>query len=418
MTELGKFSREELAQIVDWARQYSGTSADRLLLGSSDVPKVYRPAVARQLALGASLAQKLPSWAQTGVYIPEGINLEQATSELCARYKQRYISPEDTLVDMTGGLGVDFWALASMARRGIYIEQIEQTHQAAELNLPSLLPKGLDFTLLCGEALSLLPRIIEQYAPTIIYIDPARRAEGQSGQRVYAIEDCSPSLHEVLSILRELTPQPTPRLLVKLSPMLDIKHTLIHLPGIVGIDIIAARGEVKELLLHVELGTLLIAEDVPLRTVDLHPSGTAHSWSGCLGAEARSTCPLALAPKRYLYEPSSAVMKSGLFKLVGSDFSLEKFAQHTHLYTSDKLAEDFPGKVYEIFEAQPFSSSLIKQLSKRLDRAMVATRNFPLPTEALRQKLRIKDGGQDVIWGARLGKDEPWLFLCKRIATS
>lgn len=415
MAKEGIYSLEEIDKIVNWSKKYAHISADRVLLGSSDIPTNYRIAVAQQRALTSSLDQKLPTWSQASVYVPQGINLEQATSEPCALYKQRYISSTDTLLDMTGGLAVDFVALASRASRAIYTEQNPETYQAAVYNLPLLLGTDTCYTALQCDSLAELSHLLGAYSPTILYIDPARREEGQSGRRVYAIEDCSPNLYEVLHLISAYRGNPLPRLLIKLSPMLDIKHTLTNLSSIIAVDIVALRGEVKELLLHLDLNTQIEVEQIPLRAVNLHPGKAEQMWTGTLQAEGASSSIIATTHRRYLYEPNAAVMKSGLYKLLGEQFSLEKLSQHTHLYTSNELIIDFPGKIYEILTADPFSSSLVKQIQRQSMTTMIATRNFPLSTEALRQKLRSRDGGDGIIWGVRIGANEPWLLQCRRI---
>jgi len=51
-------------------------------------------------------------------------------------------------------------------------------------------------------------------------------------------------------------------------------------------------------------------------------------------------------PQKNTYEPSAAKLKSGAFKLVGYRFGLEKLHVNTHLFTSDKFVEDFPGRIF------------------------------------------------------------------------
>lgn len=408
----GIYSTDEIEEIVRWRKQYNSLTPDRLLLGANNVPKKYRPTVALQLKVAQALEQKLPTWAAMGVYIPNSINLEQATSELCATYKQRYITDEDRLLDMTGGLGVDFYALAHRANYAVYTEQNEATYQAAKYNLALLLPPKR-YTLRLTNSLAELSEILAAYHPSIIYIDPARREDGQSGRRVYAIEDCTPNLHDVLDTLSSVSAPP--RLLVKLSPMLDIKHTLERLPYTRAIDILSVKGEVKELLLHIDLDKQTPIDQVLIQTVDLHPNRGNRHWQGTLSQESSSSYLIASTPKQYLYEPNGAVMKSGLFNLIGNDFSLEKLAPHTHLYTSDYVVEKFPGKIYEILEVIPFSSSLIKKIHRKIPQAMIATRNFPLSPELLRKRLRIADGGNTTIFGVSTNDDTLLLLHCHRI---
>ena len=39
-------------------------------------------------------------------------------------------------------------------------------------------------------------------------------------------------------------------------------------------------------------------------------------------------------PKKYLFEPNNAIMKSGGFDEISIYFTIEKLHQHSHLYTS------------------------------------------------------------------------------------
>jgi hypothetical protein len=42
-------------------------------------------------------------------------------------------------------------------------------------------------------------------------------------------------------------------------------------------------------------------------------------------------------PKKYIYEPNSAIMKSGGFDEVSSIFKINKLHKHSHLYTSERI---------------------------------------------------------------------------------
>ena len=108
-----------------------------------------------------------------------------------------------------------------------------------------------------------------------------------------------------------------------------------------------------------------------------------------------------------IYEPNAAIIKAGAFKLVAQRYGLYKMAPNTHLYLSDQLIEDFPGRVWQILEINP------KDM-KQIPGANILTRNYPLTPEQLRKKLKIKDSDTHTIIGARLA-EKPILLLAKRI---
>jgi hypothetical protein len=62
-------------------------------------------------------------------------------------------------------------------------------------------------------------------------------------------------------------------------------------------------------------------------------------------------------PQRYLYEPNSAIMKSGGFDEVARFYTLNKLHKHSHLYTSVTFV---PWKSFEIENCIPYSKQELK----------------------------------------------------------
>ena len=198
--------------------------------------------------------------------------------------------------------------------------------------------------------------------------------------------------------------------MIKLSPMLDITQALRSLPIPFDVHIVAVKNEVKEVLLIQTDG------EPTIHAVNLS-SNTQHTFSFILEEEksvtpytpAESAHYLGEAGTTYLYEPNAAIIKAGAFKLVAQRYGLHKMAPNTHLYYSEQLVEDFPGRVWKIMEVNPKDT--------KNTCASVLTRNYPLTPDQLRKKLKIKEGDQLTIIGARLG-DKPTLFLCKKNCTT
>lgn len=456
-------------KILELCQEYKGLSAERILLSKqSTLSLELKRAVASQLKLIHKLRSKLPLWAEKGVYIPQSLNLEQASGQETALYKQSFIHPEDCLLDLTGGLGVDFWAMCDKAYRGIYVEQDEALYQATCYNLKKLLPPS-KFYCFRGDAMICLEELIFRHNPTIIYLDPARRAEQQADKRLYAIEDCSPSVYEVLERIEALELKKPPRLLVKLSPMLDIKHCLRTLPQLVGLTALSLRSEVKELLLELQpynrnktqiqslsgADLKILASDnsipvvlggadsegnrvigasthsisgdtlspnvvapwihLPLKAVDLRGDGLVRLFSSSLAQEEASPCPLAKHMGSYLYEGNAAVMKLGLFDMLGRAFDLYKLHPNSHLYTGDSYRVDFPGRILRIQEVIPYQSKYIKQLKKRLAGVQITCRNFPLSADLLRKKLGLPECSETTLVATRLYDNSYVLLLCQRV---
>ena len=417
------YTPSEIEHILALTQQYQTTSPERILLGKGAMSREERTLVALQLSARVALSRRLPRWAEVGAFVPSSLALEQCSSEEAAEYKRRFAREDDHLLDLTGGMGVDFAALRAMTAHGVYVERQEELASAAAYNLPRLLPTQPS-EVICGESLELLPELLERYRPSLIYLDPARREGGDLHRRVYAIEDCEPDLRELLPRLRSLYTSlghPLPRLLVKLSPMLDITHTLQSVPNVTELHIVAVRGEVKELLLSLDLSLgegMPEAGAVTITAANLLGSerpAQIFTQPRALAHEGELTASSATELSTYLYEPNAALMKSGLFKTLAETFALKPLHPSTHLYTSSHRVVEFLGRVFEVRAVHPFASSTLRRLGRELGAAQISCRNFPLSPEALRAKLGIKDSDAQTLFALTLSPSIPLMVLCHRL---
>lgn len=411
---------EKLRHIMELAERYRDLSPDRLLLGGGiDLSPDERRIVATQLSLRKTLENKLPSWSSRSIYIPSQLNLEQCSSEATALLKSElFATPGSCVLDLTGGMGIDYWAFSQRAGRGIYVEQDAALVAAAKYNIHQL-STGVEHQFVCAEALDVLEPLFLAHRPELIYLDPARREEQTSNaKRVYAIEDCTPSLNEVHTLIRALAYKSShyPRLVVKLSPMLDIKHTLQLYHEVRAVHIVAVRGEVKELLLLFDYS---IATPLSLGEVEIHSTDITtqrvHSFVGNYAIEEHLSPRYADTVEAYIYEPNGAVMKSGLFNTLADRYELRQLHPNSHLYTSTYHINEFPGRSFVLRDLHASSSSALKKLGKQLGRAEVSTRNYPLSTDALRQKLGVKSGGTYTLMGTTLLDGSHVLLVLERL---
>ena len=417
------YTPSEIEHILALTQQYQTTSPERVLLGKGAMSREERTLVALQLSARVALSRRLPRWAEVAAFVPSSLALEQCSSEEAAEYKRRFAREDDRLLDLTGGMGVDFAALRAVTAHGVYVERHEELASAAAYNLPRLLPTQPS-EVICGESLELLPELLERYRPSLIYLDPARREGGDQHRRVYAIEDCEPDLRELLPRLRSLCTSlgcTHPRLLVKLSPMLDITHTLQSVPYVTELHVVAVRGEVKELLLSLDLSleeAMPEAGAVTITAANLLGSerpAQIFTQPRALAHEGELTAIYATELSTYLYEPNAALMKSGLFKTLAETFALKPLHPSTHLYTSSHRVVEFPGRVFEVRAVHPFASSTLRRLGRELGAAQISCRNFPLSPEALRAKLGIKDSDTQTLFALTLSPSTPLMVLCHRL---
>lgn len=408
----------DIQKIINLTEKYKDLSAEKIALSqhigdTSDE----RRAVAIQASLRSKLKRKLPSWFEAQVYIPSQLNLEQASSEPTALHKRRFVQKEDILLDLTGGMGVDFWALSSVAQRSIYTEQNEELANATEYNLGKLC-KEKNIELIHADSMLLLEDLLTKYEPTLIYVDPARREGQKVDKRVYALEDCTPSLQELILRIRALQDKAMhTRILAKVSPMLDITHTLRTIDAIKGIHCIALRGEVKEILLEIYPNSNICEEErlqnTMLTAYNIDSLGKELSFSGTLQEEQTAQPNFTSSLGTFLYEPFGSLLKLGLYNLISERLSVSKLHPNSQLYTNTELIENFPGRKFRILEIIPYESKIIKRLKSQVSRAQITCRNFPLSAEALRRKLKIEDSNEATIVATTLYDGSLVMILCE-----
>lgn len=340
---------------------------------------------------------KLPTFAAIDDWhYPVRLSCEQCSSEATARYKASLTSGH-TMADLTGGYGVDTYFLSTAYDHADYVEHTPELAAIAAHNF-ALTERPI--TCHVTEAEDYLHSLPGDMVYDLLYLDPYRR--DAAGGKVFLLEDCTPN---VVALMPELIAH-SRRVLLKLSPMLDLTRALSSLPGEWDTHVVGLHGEVKEVLL-LSHGTGLI------RAVDLAPHAPwacAHSMTFTREEEAAAQPTWATAPRRYVYEPTAAVMKAAPYRLLSQRFGVDKWDASTHLYTSDRLVTDWPGRVWEV--EQVFSSR--KDLPTDLTQANILTRNYPLRPEELRRKLRLRDGGSAYILAARL-HGKPTMLLTRRI---
>ena len=339
---------------------------------------------------------KLPGWFEIeGLIFPPPISVEQSSSALTADFKSKLIHGK-SMVDLTGGMGVDVSYFADQFEKVIYVEPNEKLCDLARHNFTVL---DKDIKVYQSTAEDFLHENQEHY--DVIFIDPSRRAEDK---KVFRIEDCSPNLYAIIPKCKSITEQ----ILVKLSPLVDISFLIKNFEPS-DIWIVALKGEVKEVLCKISNEK----KAAKIHAVDLidHEKSIDFNFDWEEEHDAKSEISL---PEKYIYEPNASIMKAGAFRLVAERFKLKKLHQNTHLYTSEKMVKNFPGKRLRILEE-------LKQDKKAIAKSVpgkkinVITRNFPSSTVQLKKKYDLQDGGDQFLIGTTLMHGKKVLLMCERV---
>ncbi|MBQ5926090.1 MAG: hypothetical protein IIX03_05185 [Paludibacteraceae bacterium] len=240
----------------------------------------------------------------------------------------------------------------------------------------------------------------------LIYLDPARR--GDHGQKLVSIADCQPNVVELLPQMFALTD----KVVVKLSPMLDITRAIDELPHIEKLYVISVGNECKELLLLINKE---YNSDTEIYAINIDNKGNKSDiLKGTIPSESQINTTHASVIGKYLYEPYAAHLKSGLYKTMAETYGVEKLHQHSHLYTSAELNNEFPGRRFEVEQVVHFDKKSAKSLFKSLKQANLTTRNFPLSVSELRTQFKIKEGGETYIFATTLHDDSKVMIVCRK----
>lgn len=348
------------------------------------------------------IEHKIPSWYKLeNIIYPSRLSIEQSSSELTAKYKASIVSGS-TLVDLTGGWGVDTAFMSEHFFQAIHIEQQEKLSAIAGHNFQVLGYDHIQTYTMDGECYLKEVSLVD-----CIYIDPARRSD--SGKKQIRIEDCEPNLIHIQDLLIDKTHQ----VLIKLSPMLDINAALGILKSVWAIHVVSVENECKELLFL--LSKEHNVEEPVITAVNLNRNGKHQLLSFSLLEEKKIEITYTSNIETYLYEPNASLLKSGYYKGIARYYQLNKLHADSHLYTSSQYFPDFQGRTFRVDAVYSMSKKEVSSLLKEITQANISTRNFPLSVAELRKKLKLKEGGENFLFATTLANGKHVLIKCRKI---
>ena len=346
------------------------------------------------------------------------------------------------MTDLTGGFGVDFSFTSCAFASATYVERNAQLCHMVEHNLPLL---GIDNAkVVCADAVDYLSTLDMQ---TMIFLDPARR--DQHGAKTVMLADCTP---DVVQLLPQLLKKSRFTML-KLSPMLDWHKAVEDLQGMVReVHIVSVGGECKELLLvlseeieselkvfcaDLEAGggsgeaglsggsssssSSSLSSEPSFPRTPSSPSAPSHPSTHSLSASLfvytpSSSCPapnskLKTQNSKFLHEPNASIMKAGCFDELAAAYGVSPVSRNSHLFLSAEPVDGFPGRSFSIERVTTLNKRELRQALAGIEKANIATRNFPLSVAELRKRLKLKDGGDVYIFATTTAEDEHLLLI-------
>lgn len=417
----------------------------RLILDRDKWPDIDIELAVNCIESRRKLKGKVEEWhSNPDLIFPLKLSAEQCSSSLTGRYKAALArriassgisSHSPRIADLTGGFGVDSWFFSKIASEVLYCERLGSLCWAASHNFRvlgtgnivirncSVIPGSSCTQSSCNRETSdpesvPVSRLLSDFNPDIVYIDPARRGEG--GRKVFLIEDCTPDVlsmkDEIFSICRHL--------LIKLSPMADISMVCERLGNHCReVHIVGASGECKELLVWMDREW----EDEYSITV-AEPSEEAESGYVSLAfrpAEERDAAAKIAGKEEInsaymLFEPGKALMKSGAFNIICNRYGLKKLGRSTHYYVADSNTGESGnqyslGKTFRILKAVPLDKRGIRSIAAEYPKADVTARNLPMDTDTLRKKLGTTSSDRYHIFGLKSDTAGNLLIVTERM---
>lgn len=365
----------ELPQNNDWLDRLNSNLAEdpvRYLLRHPD-----DILVAEQLHAYPKARRKFPQWHREGILYTR-LALEQSSGEEAARFKAGNIGGGE-LWDLTGGLGIDSYAFSRNFETVHYVESDPQPFQLARhnhklwgcTNIRHHLEKA-------EEALAKIE------GTDWIYLDPSRR---DSRKRHFKLEDCQP---DVTSMLPEMLKK-SRGILLKLSPIYDLRQLLREIPQISKIQVVSVGGEVKEILAYIEPEPTRIIEAVvlPQEVRFSRPMETAKNIR--LQNETTEVGTVSPQTAKWLFVPDAAIIKAEVVGEVGRKEGVFPLQSNTpYLVATEEIK--VPGCTrYEIIVFLPFKPKMLKKelAGKRVN---IHKRDFPLSPDELYKKLGLRMG--------------------------
>lgn len=392
--------------VSEFINLHKSEDVRQLAFLAAKFPDIDMPWALDQIRGWQIACSKLPSWADIeGMIYPPHISMEQCSSEFTAMYKASVCERLQNgsgdkmplLIDLTGGFGVDFSFMCRNFQKAIYVERQQHLCDIAKHNLNLLGMHHAD--VICGDGVDYLHSM--KAGNAVIYLDPARR--DINGAKTYAIEDCTPDVVELCDELVEKASV----VIIKLSPMLDWHAAVEKLKYVAEVHVVSVDNECKELL-------LIMRKDAQ-HPVNLFCVNNEDVFITTQEQSNVAVLPIPIDEAKCLYEPNASIMKAGCFDQMVSRYNVSSIGKNSHLFISNDEIGDFPGRRFHIISISSFNKKELKQKLEGVKQANITVRNFPLSTDQLRKRLKIKDGGDLYIFATTVRNDQHALIICKKM---
>lgn len=386
---------------IQFIKEHLNDDPIRLALQAKKFPEVDMSVAITQIAGRKIAADKIPSWNLIDELVfPSHLSMEQCSSEATANYKASLMKGY-SFADLTAGFGIDCAFISKNFKKGTYLERQNELCAIAHNNYPLLGLHHVD--IVHGDGVEYLNDMDEV---DWIFLDPARR--DKQGGKTVAIQDCEPNVGELWKLMLHKSA----KVMIKLSPMLDVTLALNALSFVSEVHIVSVANECKELLIILDREAVM--DEVTFHCVNLLKVGKPqfYSFTKC---EEQNECEYAHEMGCYLYEPNASILKAGAYRSVANRYKLKKLHPNSHLYTSDNFVDEFPGRKFCSESVFGLGKKELKSNLKEIKKANITIRNFPSSVDELRKRIKLGDGGELFLFATTLVDEQKVLIKCTKM---
>lgn len=351
------------------------------------------PILANQLNLYPKAQFKIPTFTLSYCFLSPK-SYEQCSSELSARFKSKLYNGT-TLLDLSGGLGVDDWAFSKSFKHIISLDPDEALNVLVRLNFKKLGADNIErITQKAEEYLALN----QDKKFDIIYLDADRRPQQEKD---FSLAGGAPNYLELENVLLNMAN----KIVLKLSPMADLNYLEKQLNGLHTLRCIGLESEVKELLAEIVPG--YIGQVNYCAHLADYPN---RDWP----TENFETLE---AGRHYFLEAHKVLVKARLQKQYLQALGAELVGNSGVFGLCKNLPKQFIGRVFKLINSETFHKAGFKQYlqSHKLEKANLNRRDFPASVEELRKTYGLKEGGSDYFFFTKSKSEELLYFHCKKV---
>ena len=196
--------------------------------------------------------------------------------------------------------------------------------------------------------------------------------------------------------------------------MLDLNLALSQLKYVEEAHIISVDNECKELLLILSKEQVTNIEQPPIHCVNIKKD-ELQAFTFNKADEQQTAYVFADEMGNYLYEPNASILKAGAFRCLTKHYGVKKLHANSHLYTSEILRPDFPGRIFIVEGSCGFGKKELKALLADTTKANITIRNFPASVAELRKRLHLQEGGDTYLFATTLHSHDKVLIKCKHL---